>query len=361
MPQDQIVFLLILTLSVILILILGSVTFIIYFFVAKPKKTQVNIQDFVKQAFLESESRVICRLDDKINNLTNQSQDSLTKEIKDTRQHLTINLENSLKVLREQNASGFQEVQNIHKLLCQNDKTGQAGEFLLARVLENVSHFKDKLVFEKQYLMKKTNNNGNRLKVDVMCKGYGKFVQIPIDSKFPTTDFLAYINATSNQTELKSRFLFHVKERIKEVQKYVSKEDNCPYAIMFIPSESIFAQINCDPEIISYAFKRNVIITSPSILLAILNSVDYYFQIFESVQNNEEKLECIENVLQAMKNFDKVFIYDLKAALEKVLKVIEDIQKKEKTLEQRYQKLLEVRKKENNNSKNNIKNEKIDF
>jgi DNA recombination protein RmuC len=130
---------------------------------------------------------------------------------------------------------------------------------------------------------------------------------------------------------------------------------------MFIPSESIFSQINCDPEIISYAFKRNVIITSPSILLAILNSVDYYFQIFESVQNNEEKLDCIENVLQAMKNVDKLFVCDLKLALEKVIKIIEDIQKKEKTLEQRYQKLLEIRKKEKNIPKNNTRNEKIYF
>lgn len=79
-------------------------------------------------------------------------------------------------------------------------------------------------------------------------------------------------------------------------------------------------------------------------MLAILNSVDYYFQIFESVQNNEEKITCIDNVLQAMKNFDKVFLYDLKIALEKVLKVIEEVQIKEKTLEKRYEKLLEVRK-----------------
>ncbi|MBS2126369.1 DNA recombination protein RmuC ['Fragaria x ananassa' phyllody phytoplasma] len=334
-------------LLILLIIVIICIGIICCKLFAKTQTPEINIQNILKQYFLESESRVIDRLDLKINNLTHQSQDSLTKEIKDTKQHLINNLENSLKVLREQNVTGFQEVQNIHKLLCQNDKIGQAGEFLLTRILENIIQMKDKLIFEKQFLMKKTNIHGQRLRVDVMCKGHGKFVQIPIDSKFPTTDFLAYMNNAENQTVLKKRFFDHVKARIKETEKYVSKEDHAPYAIMFVPSESIFSQINLDEEIISYAFKRNVIITSPSILLAILNSVDYYFQIFESVQDNEEKFDCIDNVLQAMKNFDKVFINDFKTALEKVLKVLDDIQIKEKTLEKRYQKLLELRKKEN--------------
>ncbi|WP_349402154.1 DNA recombination protein RmuC [Candidatus Phytoplasma solani] len=336
----------ILILLAIFIIVIIVIVFVLRKLFLKNQPLENNIQDFLKQSFLESELRVIDRLDLKINNLTHQSKDSLTKEIKDTRQHLINNLENSLKVLREQNASGFQEVQNIHKLLCQNDKSGQAGEFLLTRILENISQMKDKLIFEKQFLMKKQTNNGQRLRVDVMCKGHGKFIQIPIDSKFPTTDFLAYINDINNQTELKKRFFSHVKERIKEAQKYVSKEDNAPYVIMFIPSESVFSQINADEETISYAFKRNVIITSPSILLAILNSVDYYFQIFESVQNNEEKFVCIDNVLQAMKNFDKIFFNDLKIALQKVLNVIEELDKKERTLQKRYEQLLEVRKQE---------------
>ncbi|RMI89159.1 DNA recombination protein RmuC [Candidatus Phytoplasma solani] len=336
--------LVLLFLVILLIVLVVGIVFVFGRKLLKAKVPDFNLQDILKQSFLESELRVIDRLDLKINNLTHQSKDSLTKEIKDTRQHLISNLENSLKVLRDQNASGFQEVQNIHKLLAQNDKTGKVGEFLLARVLENIAYTKDKLIFEKQFLMKKLNSNGQRLRVDIMCKGRGKFIQIPIDSKFPTTDFLEYMNSTDNKNELKKRFLMRVKDRIKEAQKYVSPEDNAPYVIMFIPSESIFSQINSDEETISFAFKRNVIITSPSILLAILNSVDYYFQIFESVQNNEEKITCIDNVLQAMKNFDKVFLYDLKIALEKVLKVIEEVQIKEKTLEKRYEKLLEVRK-----------------
>ncbi|CCP88622.1 hypothetical protein, partial sequence, partial [Candidatus Phytoplasma solani] len=120
---------------ILLIVLVVGIVFVFGRKLLKAKVPDFNLQDILKQSFLESELRVIDRLDLKINNLTHQSKDSLTKEIKDTRQHLISNLENSLKVLRDQNASGFQEVQNIHKLLAQNDKTGKVGEFLLARVL----------------------------------------------------------------------------------------------------------------------------------------------------------------------------------------------------------------------------------
>ncbi|AGL90374.1 Conserved hypothetical protein (DUF195) [Candidatus Phytoplasma australiense] len=331
---------LILILLAILIIITIFIIFILSKFFLKNQPLENNFQD-LKQSFN--------MLDIRINNLTHQSKDSLTQEIKDTRKHLISNLENSLKVLREQNASGFQGVQDIHKLLSQNDKAGQAGEFLLNRILENISYIKDKLVFQKQFVMKKTINR-HHLRVDVMCKGHGKFIQIPIDSKFPTRDFLTFLN-DDNQIELKKRFSDNVKKRIKEVQNYVSQEDSAPYAIMFVPSESIFSQINADQELISFAFSRNVIVASPSILLAILNSVDYYLQVFESVQNNEEKLDCINKVFEAMRNFDKTLFNNLKTSLQKTLDVIEDMDKKEKTLQKRYEKLLEVSKREKESKK----------
>ncbi|UCD62233.1 MAG: DNA recombination protein RmuC [Flavobacteriaceae bacterium] len=219
-------------------------------------------------------------------------------------------LKEQLLNLQSQNLKITQEAENLTKALKGDSKMqGNWGELVLERVLEKSGLEKDREYSVQQSF---TREDGSRVLPDVIINlPDGK--KMIVDAKVSLTAYERYINA---EEELREKYL---KEHIGSIKTHVDQLSSKKYedlyemespdfVLMFIPIEPAFAiAINNDNSIYNKAFEQNIVIVTPSTLLATLRTID-------SMWNNEkQQRNAIEIARQAGALYDKFegFITDL--------------------------------------------------
>jgi len=219
-------------------------------------------------------------------------------------------LKEQLVFLQIQNSKITQEAKNLTKALKGDSKMqGNWGELVLERVLEKSGLEKDREYSVQQSF---TREDGSRVLPDVIINlPDGK--KMIVDSKVSLTDYERYVNA---EDEFKEKFL---KEHINSLRRHIDQlsakkyedlyEMESPdFVLLFIPIEPAFAvAINNDNSLYNKAFEQNIIIVTPSTLLATLRTID-------SMWNNEkQQRNAIEIARQAGALYDKFegFVGDL--------------------------------------------------
>ena len=101
---------------------------------------------------------------------------------------------------------------------------------------------------------------------------------IAIDSKFPLEHYERMTDRNLSKTErelAEKMFKADVKKHIDAISsKYIIDGVTSSQAIMFLPAEAIFAEINAyHPEILNYAYTKRVWITSPTTLMSTLTII----------------------------------------------------------------------------------------
>lgn len=101
---------------------------------------------------------------------------------------------------------------------------------------------------------------------------------IAIDSKFPLENYRLMVDKKLTQDmreRYEKQFKIDVKKHIDAISsKYIIDEVTSDQAIMFLPAEAIFAEINAyHSDLIDYAYKRRVWITSPTTLISTLTVI----------------------------------------------------------------------------------------
>lgn len=211
-------------------------------------------------------------------------------------------LKEQLVNLQSQNLKITQEAENLTKALKGDSKMqGNWGELVLERVLEKSGLEKDREYSVQQSF---TREDGSRVLPDVIINlPDGK--KMVVDSKVSLTDYERYINA---EEEDKERFL---KEHLNSLKRHVDQlsakkyEDlyameSPDFVLMFVPIEPAFAiAVNSDNALYNKAFEQNIVIVTPSTLLATLRTID-------SMWNNEkQQRNAIEIARQAGALYDK--------------------------------------------------------
>ena len=219
-------------------------------------------------------------------------------------------LKEQLLNLQNQNIKITQEAENLTKALKGDSKMqGNWGELVLERVLEKSGLEKDREYSVQQSF---TLEDGTRVLPDVIIHlPDGK--KMVVDSKVSLTDYERYVNT---EGDLQEKFL---KDHINSIRKHVDQlsakkyedlyEMESPdFVLMFIPIEPAFAiAINQDTSLYNKAFEQNIVIVTPSTLLATLRTID-------SMWNNEKhQRNAIEIARQAGALYDKFegFVSDL--------------------------------------------------
>lgn len=162
-------------------------------------------------------------------------------------------------------------IQSLQEVFINTKKRGNVGEFVLEKILTNMLGSNQKL-WERQY---KTIDGKV---VDAYVKTDSEKEGIAIDSKFSIDNYQRYL--VSEDIKVKENYLKDfrndIRKRIDEVGKYINIKNKISSAVMFIPSEEIFAFIYAQfaDDIVEYAFKKRVWITSPTTLSAVLFTVD---------------------------------------------------------------------------------------
>jgi len=243
-----------------------------------------------------------------IKNILTPLQDKIKtfEEKVDLTQKESISMHSALKEqllgLKDLNQQMTKEATNLTRALKGDSKMqGNWGELVLERVLEKSGLEKDREYFVQQSF---TLPDGSRVLPDVVLHLPDQKKMI-IDSKVSLTDYERFVNA---EDEDKSSFLkAHVNSIRKHVDQLSEKNyqdlydiESPDFVLMFIPIEPAFAVVvNEDNSIYNRAFEKNIVIVTPSTLLATLRTID-------SMWNNEKQQQnAIEIARQAGALYDK--------------------------------------------------------
>jgi len=212
--------------------------------------------------------------------------------------------------LQNQNLKITKEAENLTKALKGDSKMqGNWGELVLERVLEKSGLEKDREYTVQQSFTRK---DGSRVLPDVVINlPDGK--KMVIDSKVSLTDYERFVNAEEEDQEK------YLKDHITSLKKHVEQlsakkyEDlydmeSPDFVLMFVPIETAFsAAINKDSSLYNNAFDKNIVIVTPSTLLATLRTIDTMWN------NEKQQRNAIEIARQAGALYDKFegFVTDL--------------------------------------------------
>jgi DNA recombination protein RmuC len=213
--------------------------------------------------------------------------------------------------LREMNEKMSQETINLTKALKGDNKMqGNWGELVLERVLEKSGLEKDREYFVQQSF---TTPEGQRLQPDVVIAlPDGK--KMIVDSKVTLTAYERLCNA-ENEEEQKQYLREHLIAIHRHVEQLSSKNyydlyqmESPDFVLLFIPIESAFAvALQEDNTLYNKAFEKNIVIVTPSTLLATLKTINSMWT------NQKQQENALEIARQAGALYDKFegFITDL--------------------------------------------------
>ena len=213
--------------------------------------------------------------------------------------------------LRQMNEQMSKETLNLTKALKGDSKMqGNWGELILERVLE-----KSGLEKGREYEVQQSfvTEEGNRVFPDVVINlPDGK--KMVVDSKVTLTAYERYINEEDDDAKNQ-----HLKEHIISLKRHVDQlseknyhdlyqMESPDFVLLFIPIESAFAlALNEDTSLYNKAFEKNIVIVTPSTLLATLRTIDSMWT------NQKQQENALEIARQAGALYDKFegFVADL--------------------------------------------------
>ena len=213
--------------------------------------------------------------------------------------------------LREMNEQMSKETLNLTKALKGDSKMqGNWGELILERVLEKSGLEKGR---EYEVQQSFTAEDGSRVFPDVVINlPDGK--KMVVDSKVTLTAYERYVNE-ENEAEKNQYLKEHVMSIRRHVDQLGSKNyhdlyqmESPDFVLLFIPIESAFAlALNEDTTLYNKAFEKNIVIVTPSTLLATLRTIDSMWA------NQKQQENALEIARQAGALYDKFegFVADL--------------------------------------------------
>ena len=220
-------------------------------------------------------------------------------------------LKGEIKQLMSLNQLMHQDAQNLTKALKGDAKMqGNWGEFILESILE-----KSGLVKDREYIAQASisTEDGKRFQPDILINlPDGKC--LVIDSKVSLVAYERYVSADDEMVKALS-----LKEHLQSVRSHIKGLSDKNYqnlygaksldfVLLFVPIESAFAlSVQNDAQLFNDAFERNIVIVSPSTLLATLRTVANIWR-----QENQNK-NAIDIANKAGDMYDKFvgFVDDL--------------------------------------------------
>jgi DNA recombination protein RmuC len=201
-----------------------------------------------------------------------------------------------------------QDVGGLKKVLSNVKMRGGIGEIQLAMLLEQI------LAPDQYQANVKTKSSSNEM-VEFAIKLPGRDdnnqqVWLPVDAKFPKDIYeqlqTAYDVGDIGQIELAQKNLdLTIKKMAKDIcEKYIDPPNTTDFAIMFLPFEGIYAEVVRKASLLE-DLQRNckVIVTGPTTLAAILNSLQMGFKTLAIQKRSSEVWQVLGAVKKEFESF----------------------------------------------------------
>jgi DNA recombination protein RmuC len=198
-------------------------------------------------------------------------------------------------------------VGDLKKVLSNVKTRGVLGEFQLGNILEQ-------LLTPNQYSKNVATKKGSQAHVEFAVKLPGKDnedeVWLPIDSKFPIENYHRLINAydagVKDDVEAAQKVLLKTIESFaKDIsEKYIDPPHTTDFGIMFLPVESLYAEVLRHPGLFEILQRKyRITITGPTTLSALLNSLQMGFRTLAVQKRSSEVWKTLEAVKTEFSKF----------------------------------------------------------
>ncbi len=264
---------------IIFIIILFTLSIIIFFICKTYFQNKKNLDDqtiFPKDEIIQiselkgAVSQLSSTIEERLGNFGSTIGNSLTQQTQNTQKSL-MEMHERLAVIdraQENINSLSNQVNDLQNILSNKQLRGAFGEVQLENIV------KDALP-QNAYQFQYTLISNSR--VDCIVKMPEPPGPICIDSKFPLEDYKKFTSSTNDQEKKDNLKLFHnaVQKHIRDIsEKYILPGETADSAIMFLPSESIYSEINIRfPKLVNESRNKKVYMAGPDNLMLLLHTV----------------------------------------------------------------------------------------
>lgn len=166
-----------------------------------------------------------------------------------------------------------EDIISLQSILTDKKTRGIFGEVNLNFILENAFGNENSGIYEIQHKM------SNGYIADAILFAPSPLGTIAIDSKFPLENYERMTDKTKSSSDrlaYEKQFKIDFKKHIDAISsKYIIPGETASEAIMFLPAEAIFAEVNAyHRDILDYAYQKKVWITSPTTLMSMLTIIE---------------------------------------------------------------------------------------
>ena len=223
-------------------------------------------EDFTK--LNEQVEKRLMMINEKVNERLDQNFEKTNKTFVNVIERLSKIDEAQKKI---ENLSG--DIVSLQGILTDKKTRGIFGEVNLKHILVNVFGENNDSIYRLQYTL------STGVIADSVLFAPEPLGTICIDSKFPLENYERMVDRKLSQ-ELRENaeklFKQDMKKHIDAISsKYIIPGETTDQAILFLPAEAIFAEVNAyHPDLINYAYKKHVWITSPTTLISTLTVIE---------------------------------------------------------------------------------------
>ena len=227
-------------------------------------------QDTIAAAINEQRLSILKIMDEKLLQVTKNVSEGLQQNTTKTSETLTDLRERLAKIdVAQQKISALSEqVVSLQEVLSNKQARGAFGEIQLNDIVTSAlppSAYEFQVVLE------------NQKRADCVLNLPNPPGMIVIDSKFPLESYHALRIAANDREKVEAERFFKasVLKHIKDIsEKYIIAGQTAESALMFLPSEAIYAELHANfPDVVETSYRAKVWIVSPTTLMATLNTV----------------------------------------------------------------------------------------
>ncbi len=238
---------------------------------------------------------------------------ALNESLRDTNKNITSTLQSNTKTLNERLDNAARVISAVQKNIGEMSEIGRGmrdlQEFLRSPKLrgnigehvlkELLGQMLPKQSFHLQYSFKSGSVVDAAIKTEAGI--------IPIDSKFPMENFRKMNSAESEKEkkDFEKVFINDVKKHIDTISnKYIlTNEGTIDYALMYVPSESIYYEIINNPTLFDYSSTKRVLPVSPMTFYAYLKAI---LMGFEGQKISKRANEILSGIRAIQKEYEKL-------------------------------------------------------
>ena len=282
------------------------------------------------------------KIDTRLNLINDKVNEKLDENFERTNKTFTSVLERLSKIDEAQKKidSLSTDIVSLQCVLSDKKTRGIFGEINLKNIMSNVFGEKNDKIYKLQFSF----NNGTI--ADCVLFAPEPLGLIAIDSKFPLENYQNMVDknlSADERNKFEKKFKIDLKKHIDDISnKYIIPGITSDQAIMFLPAEAIFAEVNAyHLDIVEYAYKKRVWITSPTTLISTLTTIQVIMKNMErdkyaTIIHNELNL-LSEEFRRYKERWDK-----LSRSIETVNKDIKDIHNTTEKISKRFNSINQV-------------------